>query len=116
MSLPDSGLSPPTTMPTLTELAEQLLVHVKTLESSAVKELPSASLESNIYKGLPTEVQASRTAAVDTAQLIRKLTLGPEGIATEIFHRVSCPNVASENIYRLRSSAGRPHGPMCYFS
>ena len=77
-------------MSSLTELAEQLLVHVRKLEGyTTAKKIPSASFETDVFQDLPTELQESRNAVVDISQTVKKLTLGPEGIATEIVFSVS---------------------------
>lgn len=78
------------TMSSLSELAEQLLVQVRKLESyTTANKIPSASFQTDVFRDLPAELQESRSAAVDISQTIRKLTLGPEGIATDILFSVS---------------------------
>ena len=83
-------------MPCLTELTEQLLSHVKSLENyTTAKGLPSPSFEETTYSDLPAQAQASRNAAIDLAQTIRKLAMGPEACATEILHGVGDSNYVS---------------------
>ena len=74
----------------LTALAEQLLVRMRKFEEyPTAKKNPSASSDTDSFQDLPAELQESRSAAADILQTIRQLTLGPEGIATDILFSVS---------------------------
>lgn len=80
-------------MSSLSELTEQLLVHVRKLDTyTTANKIPSASFETDVFQDLPAELQESRSAAVEISQTIRKLTLGPEGITTDILFSVSLSN------------------------
>ena len=76
-------------MPTLVELAEQILENAKKLEAYTIsKSLPSPSLEKDVFVDLPLEQELVRTSIVDTAQALRRIAAGPAILGTEILHCV----------------------------
>jgi len=79
-------------MPTLTELAEQALVNAKRLDAyTASKGLPSASLDDDTLTGsqLPPELQLARDELADSAQIMKRIALGPLRSLIEILYSVS---------------------------
>lgn len=82
-------------MSSLTQLAEEILANAKRLDSyTSSNNLPPASFDHDSFSDLPPDLQGIRSTVIDSAQTVRKLVLGPTGLATEILHSVSGPTPA----------------------
>ena len=79
-------------MSSLTQIAEEILANVKILDSYiSSNNLPPASFNQDSFENLPPDLQGMRSTVINAAQTIRKLVLGPTGLASEILHSVSGP-------------------------
>lgn len=77
-------------MPSLTQIAEEVLANAKRLdEYTASKNLPSASFDNHTLGDLPSELETIRKALIDSTQTLRSLALGPVGTSIEIAYSVS---------------------------
>ena len=90
-------------MSSFTQLAEKILANAKRLDSFiSSNNLPPASFDQDSFSTLPPDLQDIRSTVIDSAQTIRKLALGPTGLATEILHSVG--GSAPVLIFTLKTS------------
>jgi hypothetical protein len=76
-------------MPSLTELAEEILASAKCLDTYLdSKGLPSTSFQRDTLTDLPPDLERARNALVDSTQTLKRLALGPIGVYTEILYSV----------------------------
>lgn len=76
-------------MPSLTELAEEILINAKCLDAYLdSKGLSSTSFEEDTLGDLPLDLEKTRNALVDSTQALKRLALGPAGVYTEILFSV----------------------------
>jgi hypothetical protein len=77
-------------MPTLTQLAENILANAKRLdEHTASRGLEATSLLQNTLVDLPDEVETFRKQLVDSTQELKALGQGPIGHLLDILFTVS---------------------------
>lgn len=76
-------------MPSLTELAEEILANAKRLDAHLdSRGLPSTSFEKDTLTDLPLDLGRTRDALIDSTQTLKRLALGPAGVYTEILFSV----------------------------
>ena len=86
--LPDALLVS-SNMSSLTKIAEHILESAKLLdEYASAKGVPSASFDYNAFTNVPPDLQDARSTLINAAEAVRKLAMGPAGIATELIFNV----------------------------
>ena len=76
-------------MSSLTEIVEHMLTNAKTLdEYASANGIPSASFDYDAFTNVPPDLQDARCTLINSAEAVRKLAMGPAGIATELLFNV----------------------------
>ena len=80
-------------MPSLTQLAEEVLANAKRLDAyTTSKNLPPVSFDDDCLVDLPADVDAARKSLIDSTQTLRRLALGPVGTNIDIAYSVRFPH------------------------
>jgi hypothetical protein len=76
-------------MTSIVALAQEILDKAKELESYATTNgLGLASLERDVFAGMPAEQEQLQIAISDKAQILRQLVAGPVAVCSEMLHSV----------------------------
>ena len=77
-------------MPSLTSLAEEILINAKRLdEHLAAQKQPSPSFDHDAWIDLPPQLESARDALIDSTHTLKQLTQGPVRATTDIIMSVS---------------------------
>ena len=76
-------------MPSLTSLAEEILVIAKRLdEHLAAQNQPSPSFDHDTWINLSPQLESARDALIDSTHALKQLTQGPVRATTDILYNV----------------------------
>ena len=76
-------------MPSLTSLAEEILINAKRLdEHLAAQRQPSPSFDHDAWIDLPPQLESARDALIDSTHTLKQLAQGPVRATTDIFMSV----------------------------
>ena len=76
-------------MPSLTSLAEEILINAKRLdEHLAAQKQPSPSFDHDAWIDLPPQLESARGALIDATHTLKQLAQGPVSATTDILMSV----------------------------
>ena len=76
-------------MPSLTSLAEDILINAKRLdEHLATQQQPSPSFDHDAWINLPPQLESARDALIESTHTLKQLTQGPVRATTNILFSV----------------------------
>ena len=76
-------------MPSLTSLAEEILINAKRLdEHLAAQKQPSPSFDHDAWINLPPQLHSARESLIDSTHTLKQLAQGPVSATTDILMSV----------------------------
>ena len=99
-------------MPSLTSLAEEILINAKRLdEHLAAQKQPSPSFDHDAWINLSPQLESARNALIDSTHTLKQLTQGPVRATADILFNVDSWIYASRIPFKLMRFSGPIFSP-----